>query len=85
MMSNRQHLDAIGQFLEHDVVRESSDGQPPRSPGHIGNPSARGRRTLNQFKSAHLLNESIGDVRTPFPVPGAGVAKLLPRSGLDQY
>jgi hypothetical protein len=28
---NREHFDAIGQFLEYDVIRKSSDAQPPRS------------------------------------------------------
>jgi hypothetical protein len=86
MMSNREHLDAIGQFLEHDVIRESNDGQPPRSPGRIGNASALGGRGLDQFKnSLYLVNEPIRGLRTPFPVPSAGVAQLLPRRGLDEY
>jgi len=83
---NREHFDSIGQFLKHDVIRESRDTQPPRSPGHIGNPKARGRRRFDQLKySLHLVNEPIGGLGTPLPVPGAGVADLLSSSSLDEY
>jgi hypothetical protein len=85
-MRNRKHFDAIGQFLEHDVIRKSSDAQPPRSSGQIGNPSTRGRRGLDQLKnSMYFANEPIGGFWTPLPVPVAGVTQLLPSGGLDEY
>jgi hypothetical protein len=83
-MRNREYLDAIGQFLEDDVIRKSSDRQSSRAAGHERNPFARGGKSLDVIESFENFGyEPVGNRRVALAIPSRSVAKLLTGGGLD--
>jgi hypothetical protein len=81
---NRKYLNTIGQFLEYDVVRKSSNRQSSRATRNERNPSAGGGRLLNVFESLeHLGDEAVGNRRVALAIPSRAFAKLLTGGGLD--
>jgi hypothetical protein len=84
IMRNRKYLNAIGQFLEDDVIRKSSDRQSSRAARHERNPSAGGGSFLDVFESLeHLVDEPVGNRCVALAIPSRGFAKLLTGGGLD--
>jgi hypothetical protein len=83
-VSNGKYLDAIGELLEHDVVRKSSDRRSPRAPANERDPFAYDGRPFDVFdRSEHFGNEAVGNRGILLAVPSCGFAKLLTRGGLN--
>jgi hypothetical protein len=83
-MRYRKYLNAIGQFLEYDVIRESSNRQSSRAARHERNPSAGGGRFLDVFESfEHLSDEPVRNRWVALAIPSRSFAKVLTGGGLD--
>ncbi len=84
IVSNREHLDAIGQLLKHHVIWKSCHWEPPRLAVDKGNARAGGGKALDQLeRSLHLMNEPIGDLGIFIAIPSRGIAEFPTRGGLD--
>jgi hypothetical protein len=83
-MSNGKYLDAVGELLEHHVIRKAVDWESPRGSRDKRNASTSRGKSFDQFeRSFNLGHEPFANFEIPFAVPQSGLAEIPASWTLD--
>jgi len=84
VVRDREYLEAIGELLEHNVIRKPNDRRSPCAPGDERNPLTGRRKPLEVFESFEDFgDEAVRNRWITRAIPGRRFAEFLPGAGLD--